>query len=498
MSKLIENWTTDLRYKKYNAWDSTYLSALTEKVNAAPWRLQYHIQPTSGLLNDPNGFSYFNGKWHLFYQAYPFGPVHGLKSWAHMTSTDLVHWEYEGIPLVPSNEYDSHGVYSGSALPIEDKLFLMYTGNVRDADWNRSAFQLGAWLDQEGQLTKMTKPLIETDTTQYTHDFRDPQIFNYGDTYLAIIGAQDTNKQGRVAVYQSENSHDWHYLGNLTYTDLPMGYMVECPNLVFIDEQPVLLFCPQGMDHSLLDYQTIYPNAYVLGSRFNKETLTIENPTTLQNLDEGFDVYATQAFNAPDGRALSVSWIGLPEIEYPTFSDGWAHCLSLVKELSIKDGHLYQFPVVETQTLRQDELSFKGQLLSSGQQLLENASFSYELELALPKDERGELKLFSDKDAARYLSLSFDTISGKLTVDRTQAGVPFAEEYGNTRSITIPRHEALKLSIFVDHSVCEIFINNGLKVITLRLFPAANQTQLWLSGSGKGSYQGKFWELLSQ
>ncbi|POD88582.1 Beta-fructofuranosidase [Lactiplantibacillus plantarum subsp. plantarum] len=60
------------------------------------WRMQHHIQPASGLLNDPNGFSYFNGQWHLFYQSFPFGPVHGLKSWQHMTSDNLVDWHDEG------------------------------------------------------------------------------------------------------------------------------------------------------------------------------------------------------------------------------------------------------------------------------------------------------------------------------------------------------------------------------------------------------------------
>ena len=38
----------------------------------------------------------------------------------------------------------------------------------------------------------------------------------------------------------------------------------------------------------------------------------------LQNMDYGFEAYATQAFNAPDGRALAVSWLGLPDVSYPS------------------------------------------------------------------------------------------------------------------------------------------------------------------------------------
>lgn len=66
----------------------------------------------------------------------------------HLVSDDLVHWKDLGLALAPDTKFDSHGAYSGSALPIDDKLFLMYTGNHRDKDWIRHPFQLGAWMDQ--------------------------------------------------------------------------------------------------------------------------------------------------------------------------------------------------------------------------------------------------------------------------------------------------------------------------------------------------------------
>ena len=82
----ITEWTDALRYQDYEDWSDEYLSNLKTQQRDSPWRFAYHIQPETGLLNDPNGFSYFDGQWHLFYQAYPFGPVHGLKSWYHLTS----------------------------------------------------------------------------------------------------------------------------------------------------------------------------------------------------------------------------------------------------------------------------------------------------------------------------------------------------------------------------------------------------------------------------
>ena len=78
----------------------------------------------------------------------------------------------------------------------------------------------------------------------------------------------------------------------------------------------------------------------------------------LHNLDYGFEAYATQGFNAPDGRAYAVSWLGLPDVSYPTDSYDYQGALSLVKELTIKDGKLYQYPVEAIKDLRAENEEF--------------------------------------------------------------------------------------------------------------------------------------------
>lgn len=267
--KLKENWSRTDRYRPYKEWSEEHLHSLEKKINSSHWRLGYHIQPVTGLLNDPNGFSYFDGKWQLFYQAYPMGSVHGLKSWYHLSSVNLIDWKNDGLKLIPDNSFDSHGVYSGSALPIDNQLFLAYTGNVRDSNWGRHSFQLGAWMDKNGNITKIPTPLISSPPPGYTQEIRDPQLIAYDDGYLLIVGAQTEQKQGRILTYYSKDLQNWQFLGTLGFTEEEMGFMIECPNLLFVNGKALLVFCPQGLSHEIHSYSNIYPNTYVIGQTFD-------------------------------------------------------------------------------------------------------------------------------------------------------------------------------------------------------------------------------------
>ena len=108
----------------------------TEKTR---WRPKLHIAPPAGWLNDPNGLCQYQGVYHAFYQFSPFQPEGGLKFWGHCTSRDLLHWTFEGVPLMPDQQEDCHGAYSGSAIAEEGEMYLYYTGNVKETgEWIRS------------------------------------------------------------------------------------------------------------------------------------------------------------------------------------------------------------------------------------------------------------------------------------------------------------------------------------------------------------------------
>lgn len=479
-------WTREKRYLPYSKWDADTLLHLQSQASRSNYQMRYHLRPISGLINDPNGFSYFNGEYHVFYQAYPFGAVHGLKSWMHFKSSDLVHWERQGLAIEPDFKGDSHGAYSGSAKQIGNKLFIMYTGNHRTEDWVRVPYQIGAWMDPNGVVSD--KKILFKNPDHITEHFRDPQIIEQNGKYYAILGAQDAkNKKGHVDVWKSDNLKDWEEVGFLDFTDQEMGYMIECPNLVKVDGKWVLIFCPQGLNKSIADYQNIYPNMYVIADDVDFEHAKMINPSPLHNLDEGFDVYATQAFNMPDETAYEISWVGLPDTTYPTDNENWANCLSQVKKLSIKNGKLIQEPVEAISTIRETEENISDKLTK------ETTSGQYELKLNIKKDQTSTLHLAADDNLTESLALHIDTNKGTLTLDRSHAGKEVSVDYGETRTCAIAANQDVDLNIFVDHSLVEIFVNNGQHVLTGRFF--TNPDNQRIAFDKDVDYTGKIWKM---
>lgn len=347
-------WTTEQRYRRIEEASAEELSELRAKVKGCKWRQTFHIQPETGLLNDPNGFSYFNGEYHLFYQWFPLGPVHGLKYWYHTKSKNLVHWENVGIGIAPTNEYDSHGCYSGSAIEHEGKLYLLYTGNSRDRNWIRHSYQCLAIMDQTGKIEKRKEPVIHHIPNGYTNHFRDPKVWKEGKTFFTVIGAQRENKTGCVVLYSSNDLINWKFEGEIKTNLGAFGYMWECPDYFELQGYGVLIFSPQGIEPYEDHYQNLYQSGYIIGEKLDVERLSLSH-APFQEIDRGFDFYAPQTMVDGNGRRILIGWMGMPEIEYPTDKSGWAHCLTLPRELTISDNKLIQKPVKELELLRKQQ-----------------------------------------------------------------------------------------------------------------------------------------------
>ncbi|MBG9784908.1 glycoside hydrolase family 32 protein [Shouchella lehensis] len=459
-------WTNENRYRAYSQMSKKEETKLHETVSHSPWRQHYHIQPPTGLLNDPNGFSYYNGMYHLFYQWFPYGAVHGLKHWYHVVSPDLVHWEERGLAIEPDRSYESHGAYSGSGIVHKNKLYLFYTGNQRTADWERIPNQALAIMDEHGSISKHPTPLLIGSPKGYTEHFRDPKVWQVGDDFYFVIGAQRETKTGAALLYHSSDLENWSLVGEIQTELTDFGYMWECPDYFELDGKGIFIFSPQGLEPVGFHYQNIYQSGYLIGQPLDVTTGHFSH-NLFYELDAGFDFYAPQSTMTPDGRRILVGWMGLPDIEYPTDPYDWAHCLTLPREISVKEDKLIQKPIRELTKLRGEQFSFCDVIGN----FYTEAGTAYEMILTFDAIQAESYGISFRTSDVEKTTLTFNRESRLLTLDRGQSGQVPAQTYGTTRSVLLESSDLLSLHVFVDTSSVELFVNDGEVVLTSRIFP---------------------------
>lgn len=485
-------WTNEQRYRRMSEQLPGEIEELRRKVSSSAWRQSFHIQPETGLLNDPNGFAFFNGEYHLFYQWFPFGPVHGMKHWYHVKSNDLVHWEDEGLALEPKSYFESHGVFSGSGLAHEEKLYLFYTGNTRDEEWIRTPYQCMAVMDENGDITRFKDAVIKGSPKGYTEHFRDPKIWKSGDFFYAVIGAQRENETGTALLYRSESLQEWELIGEL-HTDLKeFGFMWECPDYFEIGDHGIFLFSPQGLEADGDLYTNIYQSGYMAGSKLNLKTGVFTHGPFLE-LDRGFDFYAPQTMLAPDGRRILIGWMGLPEVEDPAAEDGWSHCLTIPRELSLQNGKLLQQPVREIESLRGAKAEVMDALTDEHKEYHGFKGKTYEIIVEFENENAVELGIelrtrHNEKTVVKYIKKE-----NKVILDRSLSGAPAGVEYGTVRKAHLESNK-IKFHIFVDVSSVEVFVNDGEEVFTARIYPSADSEGIrFFAAGGKADFKAIKW-----
>ena len=460
----MKQWTQEERYRVLQSPEE--VRELHERISKSVYRQTYHIQPVTGLSSDPNGFAFHQGMWHLFYQWCPWGAVHGLKYWYHVTSEDLIHWHNAGVGLKPDRDYDNKGTHSGSAISVDGELYFFYTGNHRDENWVRTPYTCAAVLDKNNRPEKLPAPLFGP-RDDYSEHQRDPKVVWNPEKkkYFIFIGAQTLDKRGTVLIYQSEKLLEgWSFAGQLKVPGYEsFGGMWECPYIVNISGKDLLIFSPQYTKLPGRSESTNH-NVYLIG-HMDYDTLTFTPDGPYRHLDYGFDFYAAQgASNVGDpNKAILISWIGLPDNHYPTEEEDWEGSMTLPRELRIVDGKLVQTPIADITALREKELSADG-----------NLAAACELEVTPAGDGDFDLNLFTKADGTGGFRFHYDAAKKTATVDRTGLNKRFNQSVGE--ALDMPFETPLrKLRIFIDRCSVEIFANDGEETFTSHVYPEADE-----------------------
>ncbi len=459
------------------------------------WHNGFHLEMPFGLINDPNGLTYINGEYHIFYQWNPLGCQHKNKCWAHVKTKDLVNYTIPELSMWPTDSHDKDGCYSGCGFVEDNRLRVLYTCNTKDENGYRTPAQRMGTLMVDGEILK-DEIVLPKEAEGYTPHFRDPYVFNRQGHRYFVVGAQTEGLKGRAVIYkedaQAPGNSGWHLLGEIKTGYQDFGYMWECPNFLHIDGQDVLMFCPQGLAAQEYQYQNLYQSGYVVGN-WNPDTMEMVHGE-FQELDRGFDFYAPQVMVQED-RYLMWGWMGIPEEEnlHPCTEDGWVFSLTVPRELSLKDGHIYQRPARELENLRME-----GHISRiKAQDVAE-----YAMEMELPK--RSDINLACQLGEARELRLSlcygaeslqliYDREKQVMAIDRS--GMKLGGK--GIRCFKLAAKDTLQLQILADTSAVEIFFQQGREAAALFVYPEAEvKPQLKLEADGKiKSLEGTCWEL---
>ncbi|MBM6615566.1 glycoside hydrolase family 32 protein [Desemzia sp. RIT804] len=437
-------------------------------------QLHYHIVPPKGLLNDPNGLIQYNGLYHVFFQWNQHGTVHKNKSWGHATSKDLLHWEYHEPALEPDEWYDKDGVYSGSAVSVQNRLYLFYTGNVRSVDGSRESYQCLA-VSEDGFQFEKKGPLFKH-PVGYTKHVRDPKVWQDKEgIWWMVVGAQRDDLSGDAILYQSTDLLDWKFKGSLMEEELFLGYMWECPDILHFEEKDVFVFSPQGLETNEKQFQNIYQTGYITG-KFASTGKFIQDKKSFRELDKGFEFYAPQSFIDENGRIISFGWVGVmyPEVEaaVPTRKDGWLHALSIPREITYTDGILKQQPVTELEKIRQPNPKV---IHDFTKQVIELPSLQSEL-LIDWENSPTDFSLIIREDVL----LEYIHETRRFMVSRTNWLTQEREE----REVRLEKGLE-NIRLFLESSLIELFINDGEEVFTLRYFIEEESRQLSVSKAEK-------------
>lgn len=419
-------------------------------------RPKIHLTAPSNWINDPNGFIYYNGEYHLFYQYFPYECKWGTMHWGHATSIDLVNWKHHKIALYPTKEYDQNGCFSGTAIIKDEELHLYYTaikydkfreGNIHSPYDNESFEASQAKMVSRDGYTfdnyedkKMIIPAIRDKELGHRTHTRDPKVWKYKDGYSMILGSKfkiEGNEKftGEALFYTSKNGEEWTYK-NRCYDDT-IGDMWECPDLFNVDGSYVLVMSPENIINDNMNYSN---NAVYSIVDFDEETCEMTLINNQAFLDEGLDLYAPQTTLDKFGNRILIGWMRMPI----AFEDeNWIGMMTLPRVVNVKKDKVY-FTIPDYI----DKLFNKKVKLSEF-----NNQEAYKLNVTL--NEESILNIGGYK---------ISVIEDMIVADRTEV---FPELNRKGRVFNSSKlNGRYELKIYIDSGIIEIFINEGKYVIS--------------------------------
>ncbi len=455
---------------------------------------QFHVTGGIGWINDPNGFSVYKDEYHLFFQYYPYDKSWGPMHWGHVKTRDFIHWERLPAALAPDEEYDKDGCFSGSAIELDDgRQLLMYTGVRKKrredgtvADYQTQCVAIGDGVDYEKYDCN---PVIGADLLPAGGselDFRDPKIWREDDRFYAVVGNRCEDGSGTILLFESDDGLQWRYVSVLAACHNQYGKMWECPDFFSLDGKDVLLASPQDMKVIGLEFHPGNATLCLIG-RYDRGVRHLMREHA-QAIDYGLDFYAPQTLLAPDGRRIMIAWMQNWDTSLckPT---GLAFLgqMTLPRELSIRNGRLFQNPVRELERYRGVRIEYHSVQITSETTLNGINGRAVDMTVTIRPGNDSMMyrwfKIFVARDGEYQTVIRFKPETGTLRVDRTNSGFP--HDIINVRDFPVRTYnDVLKLRVILDRYSIELFVNDGEQAASTVIYTPEAASSIGFAADG--------------
>jgi len=454
-----------------------------KRMAADPYRPIYHYVNPENRLNDPNGLCFWKGRWHLFYQGYP--PEDPRQHWGHAVSDDLIHWRDLPYAIYPNPE---RACFSGATLVEEDRVIAMYHGTQAG---NMVAVSSDPLLLNWKKVTgKAVIPITSADGSPLPYRVFDPCIWKKDGMYYSLSGGTLPGPGGKRVranfLFRSRDLATWEYLHPFVENDRYslVGDDGACP-----------YFWPIGDRHILLHFSHMSGGKYLLGDYDKKRDKFV----VTGGGDLNFGPYGPAGVHAPsatpDGKGGVIAIFNMNPGK-PT--KGWNQIMTLPRRLTVAaKGELDELriePAGDIQSLRYDHERVEAMTLPANEEVVlpnirgnameivaeidpKKAPMVEMTVLRSPnKEEATRIMFFKDRgyrhreygrqhpNARLYSSLiSIDTSRSSVLPD-------VLSRAPETAPVFIAPGEPLKLRVFIDRSVVEVFVN-GRQCVAVRVYP---------------------------
>lgn len=439
-----------------------------------PYRPSYHFVHPRGWANDPNGLCFWRGNWHLFYQACL--PEDPRQHWGHAVSKDLLYWRDMPLAIYPHPE---EKCYSGSTLVEEDRVIAMYHGTKVG---NMIATSKDPLLLNWTKYPKPVIPMVNPDGSVPPYRVYDPCIWRKGDYYYSLSGGTQPGPRGKRIranfLFRSPDLYAWEYLHEFVEGDrfTLVGDDGACP-----------YFWPIGDQFMLLLFSHMSGGQYLLGDY----DMTRDKFIAAAHGRFNFGAFAPGGVHAPsaapDGQGGIVVIFNMNPGKV---TPGCNQIMTLPRRFRlVGQDEISVEPACDLSPLRYDLRHVEGMILQANEEsVLEGITgkaLEIEAEVDVAKAPAFEIKVLRSPDGQEYTRMVFYKRRGFLsspgaykdslslvTIDSSRSSVlsDALSRPPETAPFYLADDEPLRLHIFIDKSVVEVYVN-GKQCVAMRVYP---------------------------